>query len=1071
MASFRTVLVVALGLASWSGSMRVHAADELTIETKAAAKILDSDGQVGSGDAVRHDNSGAKEPIVIFSYKFAPWKDVIGRFAKEAGLELDMDEPPTGTFNYTDPKPYSVTQALDVINGYLLKRGYILVRRDNFLVVANLAAGPIQPNLIPQVSLSELPKRGRNELMCVIMPLGNISAKEAAEEIKDLLGPYPQGKAVPMVAANKLFVTDIGANLRQIQEVLSGMGAVPGKGSVFKSFKLEHISATEADRTLRELFGLPARGALSRPVPEQAVNRSSGRQNGGPAFGGFGGGMPPWGGGGGRGRGRGRDGGDGGDAGEGGERQPQPVAPPGAVAAQRLMLSVDAKNNTLLVTCSVEDIRLVEEAIKTVDVPDSKEGQNSLARGANVPQLEVYPLKSADPLIAVEMLRDMVPGLVIYPDLKAHCINVFAPPADHEQVRNIVKELDSGPGDNTIVIKLRLMEASAAAISLRSLFSSTKQDPPSIEADAAGRRLLVRGSPDQIAQIKQLLTDLGEDGNVAGVSEAARSGPIRSYQPRGRSPAEILGLVQRLLPELDGDFIQIVPPSAIAVPVFHRRDVDQADDESRLNRRRAGGKVRGALRDELNSAGSESGSVRSGNGSSSRTNGAPRPMVRRSPFGVPSDEAVRVPRTSSAEIKDGDSPSQPEKPVRGGLPGGDAGEEIEDLGRRLDDALRDPQESQDEAEPDVDETPGEKSVSTDSRERRESSEVRMTAFGNKILYASNNPAALDRMDRLIQALSVAAPPKAKWTVCHLQMADAVETATMLGYLFPEGTVTKASQSTGTSGFFGGFAALRASQTDDGLGSLSKGGTLRIIPEPRKNALFISGPEDVVEQVMEAVVVLDGVDQPESKKDRTPRMIPIEYADVADVAEIVRDVYKEQLDVGPAGQRDQQQNRGGQGGFNPMAMFMGGGQPQQPAARPRTVQLSIGIDARTNTLVVSASEPLFRQVEALVQSLDDSAAQAKRTVRVVSLHNANATVVQQTLASLMSKVRTSAPRGGRATGPANSQTPAAATADKDKANDKTEDASAPEVDPAAMFLQQRMMMQGMGRGRGGFRQGN
>src|SRR5262249_45580163 len=148
---------------------------------------------------------------------------VLKRFAQEAKLTLDMSETPPGTFNYYDDGTYSVTEALDIINGYLLQKGYALVRRDKFLVVVNIDHG-IPPNLIPQVAIGELSKRGKNEIMSVVLPLADIDAKAAAEEIKDLLGP--QGKVVPLVKTNRLLVTDIGANLVRIHDFLNEMGAV-----------------------------------------------------------------------------------------------------------------------------------------------------------------------------------------------------------------------------------------------------------------------------------------------------------------------------------------------------------------------------------------------------------------------------------------------------------------------------------------------------------------------------------------------------------------------------------------------------------------------------------------------------------------------------------------------------------------------------------------------------------------------------------------------------------------------------------------------------------------------------
>jgi hypothetical protein len=158
------------------------------------------------------------------------------------------------------------------------------------------------------------------------------------------------------------------------------------------------------------------------------------------------------------------------------------------------------------------------------------------------------------------------------------------------------------------------------------------------------------------------------------------------------------------------------------------------------------------------------------------------------------------------------------------------------------------------------------------------------------------------------------------------------------------------------------------------------------------------------------------------------------------------------------------------------MYGGGfGQPQQQGRGARVVQLSIGVDTRTNQLIVSASDALFRQVDVLVKSLDDSANQARRTVRVLSLQNSNSEVVQQTLAALYGKVKTTGSRSGRTTAPASGQQPgqqagqpAGQTPGQAPSGNTNQQNDAPTVDPAASFMQFQMMRNMMrgGGGRGG-----
>ncbi len=70
-------------------------------------------------------------------------------------------------------------------------------------------------------------------------------------------------------------------------------------------------------------------------------------------------------------------------------------------------------------------------------------------------------------------------------------------------------------------LKLERTDPDAAAKSLRGLFGTEKAGAgadkavPAIEADAANRRILVRGSAEQVSQVQKLLLDLGETGSSA----------------------------------------------------------------------------------------------------------------------------------------------------------------------------------------------------------------------------------------------------------------------------------------------------------------------------------------------------------------------------------------------------------------------------------------------------------------------------------------------------------------------------------------------------------------------------
>jgi type II secretory pathway component GspD/PulD (secretin) len=907
---------------------------------------------------------------LVFNFRFAPWENVLKWFADQADLRLDLSATPPGVFNYYDDQEYSVSETLDVLNGYLLQKGYILVRRDKFLVCLNIDNG-IPPNLIPQVSVEELPSRGRNELLSIVLTLEGTDADTAKADIDQLVGP--QGKVVPLKKTNRLFITDIGANLRKIHELLSAGGAIATGARGFKSFVLKHISPTDADRILRELFGLAKKStAPVRPgmeaVPQWGDRRDWDRRR------------------------------EGGDENRGG---PQPPVPPVAPTTNKdtIQIAVDLRTGSLLVTAKSEDLLLVEQAIKTIDV----EGTGTSGRDGR-PQLEVFPLQTADTRAVVETLNTLLPGLQITEDTKARRVSVYAGPTDLQQVRDVIKQLDGTAGDNITVINLRRLEPVAAATSLKSLFGSGRSnDGPSIEADVQGRRIMVRGTTDQVAQVRTLLTQMGEDGNGTGGSYS--SGGLRTVPLGGRDARQILSMLEQAWPTTDDRPIRIVVPSAIGSTIDDsRRNRSVEPDDAPVRKTVTPDPVSDVpVSNSRPSRGSRAEEVlqpvdlREGLAPSRKRAATPPPVTEEPVTAEPASENGVDDEESLESDSEAASDAEPETPA--------TKPPARDL--ELEEALREvfgaPAEKS---------TPGSQPATSETKPADaagKTAPIVVSTSGTNLLLSSDDGDALDRMEEMLNTLIQSSSSKTKWTVFYLRTADATETSQVLGSLFPSGTVVKSAESSSSS-MFGGFGSSLSSLGGSvaemtGLNSLSKSDErLRIIPETRSNALFVSGPPDAVRQVEEMLKILDANELPDSLRDRVPRMIPVEYADITKVAEVVKDVYREQIEVNPL-VGGGGSSRGGSGGFNPLAMLMGGQMGGAGGRAPR-VQMTIGVDERTSTLIVSASDTLFKQVQALVTSLDTAAFEAKKTIRVVPLERTSSALVTQALGALVGNVKVS-----------------------------------------------------------------
>lgn len=1033
---------------------------------------IPANGTPTTGVSATGANSApATEKLMSFKFRFAPWEMVLKHFAEHAGLTLDLNVVPPGTFNYYDNGKFTVTQALDIINGYLLQKGFVLVRRDKFLVVVNIDNG-IDPNLVPDVAIADLSKRGRNELVRVLLPIEGMAPDAAADEAQELLGP--QGKIVPLSKSSRLLVTDIASNVSRIHEFLNGMSVIPTSGPTFQSFQIKHVSVMEAEKVVRDLFGLPQRGVVSTPVAAQS-NASSSR-GGWPGFGRGDFGRGDFG----RGDfGRG-DFGRGGDSGRGdSERgsQPQTQSSTGgsSVASNsRISVATDLRTNTLMVTAKSEDLKIVEQAIKTLDIDEQTNNQSRNLTGQNSPQLEVYAITTADPRVMIQTINTLVPAAIVNEDAKAKRLHVFATSDEQQQIKALIHQIDGGieGGETALVVNLRRLDATGAAGSLRNLFKGNREDVPSIEADPLGRRLMIRGTTAQMTEIRQLLKQMGEDPDGNGLPDPGARGPVRTLSLGGRDPQEFAELIEKLWPSRDANPIRIVVPSSgnrtLKSGAHHSPAANSDESTTLANETEESGGVRaaGMIKTKVTNpisvpkrkpAATESGSLNREAGAllqnleslldprtlddeleaitSDDTNsendepvGLNDPQATgeiqpdaESDSGDPKPDAPAVPEQQTEQAQKA-SPTEKtnstEKPVEKAAP------KSPDVD--LEDAPAAPQAkatvpsdepttAAEKAEAGSEELPvrvrtGRAAIEPGTANQpagtaRGQQPITIVPQGSNLIVTSDDTEALDRLQSMIEALAQAAPKRQTWTVFYLRTADATETATMLGHLFPSGSV---SQSTDTNSMTmmgsltGGISSLGSSLMDmTGLSSLGAATSLRIVPEVRSNALYVSGPSDLVQQVEEVLKVLDASELPESLRDRLPRMVPVEHADVDEVAAIIENVYKDYMQA-PAAMPG---GGGGGGGLNPLALLMaaGGGGDKQ---KGRGIRLTIGVDSRTSSIVVSADENLFRQIEAMIKELDQAALAANRTIRVVPVDAAKSILVQQALGSLVGKVKVS-----------------------------------------------------------------
>ncbi len=956
---------------------------------------------------------GADGVRLSFNFRYAPWTDVLKMFAETAGLTLDLNEVPPGTFNYLDNQEYTVTEALDVLNGYLLQRGFLLVRRDRFLSCLNIDE-PIPPSMIPTISVEDLPQKGKYELVNLAIPLESVEADKVVGEVRDLLGP--QGKASALKNTNSIIITDIASNVRRVYGLLKNGVSIDNRESAFKAIPLKHISALEAERMIRKLFGLnPSTSSSVAATPQ-----FGGFPGGDPRFGGFGGfpggGDPRFG-------GFSRDSRDGRDGRSDQQQQPSRTTTTGTASPYvgKIQVTADARTNHLLVTASSAHLRLVEEAVKNLDTDKDTLG-NTINPTDNPIRLKSYSVAGADAAQVARTLSMIMPGLAIVEDGRTAKLHVQGTDEEHREVEKLLKEIAGDGGSSSVaVINLIRLDPVGAANTLRNLFVGEGSRAPSVEADSQGRRLMIRGTPDQVTQVRAILTQMGEPGDGGMPSGQERRGPVRTIPLNGKDPQELLPLLRQVWTASGQPPIRIVVPSKPSV--IQDRKVPSKD----------GNPLRSALPTPDTDRGAAVPPPR--NADERRTE---------SPSTTPAKQASfqRLVAQDQSDAAPAESP--PARQPKSQVPGTDV---VDDF---LKSFLAPPAEKQPAA------TEGEMPAEADAK--TDSSGISVQIIGGEMVIVSEDEEALDRFEQLMESIASSIPARTRWTVFYLRTADATETAQMLERLFPQSTVTASTQQQdGLLGSFAsGFSSLgRGVMNVTGLNNTLGQQGLRIVTDVRANALFVTGPTEKIDEIEQMLQLLDASELPESLRDRLPRSIPVEHADINEVAEVVESVFKESMQ---AEQQMPNQQGGRGGGFNPLAMLMAGG---QGGGKGRGPELTLGVDARTSHLIVSCNESLYRQIEELVQTIDQRAKDARQTVRVVPLATADPAIVSGTLSSLFSKVSVSSTKSAPRTSRSSTTQPGG---DSNRNGGGTPPAAS---DPEVIRRMMESQMRDRGGDRGGF----
>lgn len=838
---------------------------------------------------------------LTFSFRYQPWQEVLDWFAQQAGLSLLMESPPPGTFNYTDTRTYTPAEALDVLNGVLLTKGYTLVRHGRMLVVVNLEDG-IPPNLVPDVPLSELDQHGEFELIRTIFPVWNMSPEQAALEIQPLLGP--QGKAIPLPQSKQIQVTETGGRLRTIRSIVNAVEGPDAASAGMREFALKYITLEAAMPTIRQMLGIPAE-AFSTPDGSVQITKS-------------------------------------------------------------------ANGEKLLFRGTAQQAARLTEILRLIDVPEAARGVNG------APQLEVYPVTTADPEMVVKMLQTLLhndPNVILSADKESGKVVAFATPPQQATIKATIDQMQK-ESRQVDVIGLSNVDPQVAVVAINKLFGSNDEKgdkadskAPRVDADLTTRSLLVRGTAGQVAQIRELLHKLGETEEEGGAAAAKSKQHVRLLPLTGAAARSAVSQIEQIWPSVRTNKIRIVSPSS-SIPSYRPGD---------------------------------------------------SPGASAAPSAAPASDSNEQLQELWQSLLEDRAPSSSAQPKA--APDGAKVEKHEDrsTGAEMSSRFHLAADVLPTAKPAGASTSPNAALPAAVSQPKQSTapapgkgaQIIIAPGPGGTLIASDDLEALDQLEDLLTTVAGHnAASGREYAVFYLKYSKAPIIAEVLAAIFGGTSGGK------DKGIIGDLASNALGEMGGGLmgdlllggggsgGGAFASGTVDIVPDARLNALLVHAKPADLDTVEQLLKVLDQRTGPENvQAEAQPRAIPLYNTAATEVAQIVQQVYQDRM-AGAGGVMSPQ---------DMMKMIRGGNNSDQQVQK-----MSIAVDTRNNVLIVRAPDALFNEVKTLVNDLDQSLADSPQTTKVVALQHTNSAAVQKALTSMLGNVKTNT-TPAQTTGSPSSQT--------------------------------------------------
>ncbi|TWU14092.1 Bacterial type II/III secretion system short domain protein [Symmachiella macrocystis] len=249
--------------------------------------------------------------------------------------------------------------------------------------------------------------------------------------------------------------------------------------------------------------------------------------------------------------------------------------------------------------------------------------------------------------------------------------------------------------------------------------------------------------------------------------------------------------------------------------------------------------------------------------------------------------------------------------------------------------------------------------------------IRRTHDG-RLVISCDDPAALDVLEDLM--VDIAPPPKT-YKVFFLKYASAYWVSFNLEDFFKEEDEDDKPRRPYWYYDYG------SNDKKDETRSLSKRKKLKFIVDTDTNSIMVRGGDSSQWKTVEELIEMyDKALPPNSRNVRHVQIFKLKHNSAKDVSEAIKDVYRDLLSANDKALENQPKKQTN----IRYADYYGDDDKDELSQGRFKGDLSIGVDPKTNTLIVSATEAILHNVGLMINELETSAAPLESNMQVVKL---------------------------------------------------------------------------------------